>query len=59
MRFRLKNIFTLNKTEEYQEWFNEQTEKSKAQIYERLSKIEREGYFGDHKFLENEIWELK
>lgn len=36
-------------TAEYQQWLAEETFKSQAQIAERLSKVEIEGYFGDHK----------
>ena len=36
-----------------------QTFKSQRQILDRLLKIEEESYFGHHKYLENDIWELK
>lgn len=47
------------KTPEYQDWFEKETYKSQAQIADRLSKIKLNGYFGDHKFLTDAIWELK
>jgi putative addiction module killer protein len=46
---------------EFRDWFNEQTEKAKVQMDDRLSKIQDEGYFGDHKSVcdDDEVWELK
>lgn len=44
---------------EYNEWFNKEPPKSRFQIIDRLGKIEYEGYFGNHKHLDDEIWELK
>lgn len=40
--------YNLHRTPEYIEWLSKQTDKAQAQIAERLSKIELEGYFGDH-----------
>lgn len=36
-----------------------ETAKSKRQIEKRILHIENEGHFGNHKWLEGEIWELK
>jgi putative addiction module killer protein len=36
-----------------------QTLKSQRQILSRMLKIEEDGHFGHHKYLENNIWELK
>lgn len=46
---------------EFRDWFEEQTEKSKIQIDDRLSKIQYSGYFGDCKSVTEgkEVWELK
>lgn len=46
---------------EFKDWFNEQTEKAQVQIDDRLSKIQDEGYFGDHKSVtdNDDVWELK
>ena len=46
---------------EFRDWLEEQTEKAKVQIDDRLSKIQDEGYFGDHKSVSqaHEVWELK
>ncbi len=59
MRVVLKKVYKLYKTPEYGAWLEQQTFKSQVQIADRLSKIELEGHFGNHKFLENNIWELK
>lgn len=50
------------RTDEFIEWFNQQTEKSKVQIDDRLSKIQNDEYFRIHKFVGDknaEVWELK
>lgn len=39
--------------------FEEDRPKSRFQIEHRIKKIEDDGYFGNHKFLEDNIWELK
>lgn len=44
---------------EFNEWVEEQTEKSKAQIDARLKNIELYNYFGDHKSLGHELLELR
>ncbi|MCH2534704.1 MAG: hypothetical protein MK008_09715 [Bdellovibrionales bacterium] len=49
----------IERTPEFIEWFNEQTEKSKAQIDARLKNIELHNYFGDHKPLGDQLLELK
>jgi putative component of toxin-antitoxin plasmid stabilization module len=37
----------------------EETAKSEVQIRERISKIEMDGHFGDHKDVGDDIWELR
>jgi len=51
--------YKIYKTFEYEEWLDEQKVKEQVQIEDRLSKIETEGYFGTHKYLEDNLWELK
>ncbi len=51
--------YSIFKTEEYDDWFLGKSDKEKAQISSRLDKIERYGYFGDIRDLEDDIWELK
>jgi putative component of toxin-antitoxin plasmid stabilization module len=46
--------YTTYETEDYSDWLNTETLKSRRQIQERLSKIEEEGYFGNHKYLDEE-----
>lgn len=45
------------RTPEFREWFDEQTEKARVQIDDRLSRIQEEGYFGDHKSVED-VWDV-
>lgn len=52
-------MYKISKTKEYQEWLEEETLKSRAQINKRLSNIELEGHFGDYKHIHGDIWELK
>lgn len=58
MKERAYQIFRIT---EFRDWYDEQTEKSRVQIDDRLSKIQDQGYFGDHKSVtvEDEVWELK
>lgn len=51
--------FAFYETEEYKEWLKTQTLKSRRQIFDRLLKIEEDSYFGHHKHLEEDVWELK
>ena len=52
-------MYKLFKAPEFEEWYDEQPLKSKLQIDTRFAHIVREGYFGDHKDLTGEVWELK
>jgi putative addiction module killer protein len=54
-----KKKYIFFKTPEYQTWLEQETYKSQVQIADRLSKIQTESYFGDHKFLKEDVWELK
>lgn len=50
------------RADEFIEWFDQQTEKSKVQIDDRLSKIQHEEHFGDHRYVgtqKAEVWELR
>lgn len=55
----IKKNYKFLKTPDYQQWLGQETFRSQIQIADRLSKIEIEGYFGDHKSLGDNIWELK
>ena len=54
-------MYKILRTPEYRDWFDAQTEKSKAQIDDRLSKVQDEGHFGDHKSVseKNEVGERR
>ncbi|MDR3551323.1 MAG: hypothetical protein P4L31_07960 [Candidatus Babeliales bacterium] len=51
--------YKIHKSDEYQDWLDEQTLRDRHQIAGRISKIEEEGYFGIHKFLTDVVWELE
>ena len=53
--------YQIHRIPEFRDWFDQQTEKARVQIDGRLSKIQDEGYFGDHKSVSDDdvIWELK
>lgn len=51
--------YTILDTEEFTDWFNQQTSKQQVQIEKRLFNIETEGHFGESKYLEEGLWELK
>jgi putative addiction module killer protein len=52
-------MIILLKTPEFKGWFNKESKKSKFQIDARLSRIVVDEYFGDHKYLEGDLWELR
>jgi len=52
-------MYNIFKTKEYQKWFDDETEKSQFQILKRLSAIELDEHFGDHKSVGESIWELR
>ena len=51
--------YTIYNAPEYDEWLEEQPAKSQVQIRERVSYIQDEGYFGEHKKVGDDVWELK
>ena len=44
---------------EYDDWLEEQSAKSQVQVRQRISHIQDDGYFGDHKNVDDEVWELR
>ncbi len=56
-----ERFYRIHRVPEFREWFDEQTEKTKVQVDDRLSKIQDEGHFGDHKSVseDDDVWELK
>jgi putative addiction module killer protein len=53
------NQYTIYNTEEYDEWLAEQPLKTQLQVLDRISHIREDGHFGDHKDVEDGVWELK
>ena len=51
--------YIIYNTPEYEEWLAEQTAKSEVQIRERMAHIQDDGYFGDHKDVDDDVWELR
>ena len=51
--------YKIEKTELYQEWFNDQSPKFQAQVEKRLSNIQHEGHFGHAKQLTKNLAEIK
>ena len=46
-------------TEEYEEWLEQETARSRVQIANRIEKIKEEGHFGDHRQVRDHVWELR
>jgi putative addiction module killer protein len=63
----MTECYRLILTEEFHEWLNGETSRSRYQVDARLAKIKLDGYFGNHRsvsheehgVLKNQIWELK
>ena len=51
--------YTIYNAPGYDEWLKEQPAKSQVQIRERVSHIQDDGYFGDHKDVDDGVWELR
>lgn len=51
--------YTIATTEEFDEWYRDQTIKCKLQIDSRLLKIQNENHFGVIKDLDEALYELK
>ncbi|MDP1880719.1 MAG: hypothetical protein Q8K60_07250 [Parachlamydiaceae bacterium] len=46
-------------TEEFEDWLEEETARSRVQIAKRIENIQEDGHFGDHKQVKNKVWELR
>ncbi len=57
----IRKAFKIFKTPTFEKWFSQQTVKAKEQIRSRMSLIELNGYFGDHKSVSKDdvVWELR
>lgn len=51
--------YTIYTTEEYEEWFDDESPKSRLQIQGRLSRVKNEGHFGHIRNLKDGLCELK
>ncbi len=51
--------FYLVTTSEYDKWLKKQTDLGKVQIELRLGRIVMDAHFGIHKYLSDNVWELK
>jgi putative addiction module killer protein len=46
-------------TVEFEDWFQELTPKEQAQVTKRLSLVQEEAHFGDHKSVGDHVWEMR
>jgi putative addiction module killer protein len=56
-----ERLYQICRVPEFRDWMDEQNEKTKIQVDDRLSRIQDEGHFGDHKSVSEShaIWELR
>ena len=47
--------YTIYNTPEYDEWLDEQSAKNQVQVRQRISHIQDDGYFGDHKDVDDGV----
>lgn len=53
------NSYIIYNTPEYDKWLSEQSAKSQVQILGRMAHVQDEGYFGDHKDVDDGVWEFR
>jgi putative addiction module killer protein len=46
-------------TDEFEEWLEDESAKSRVQIAKRIENIREDGHFGDHKRVRDRIWGLR
>lgn len=51
--------YIIYNSEDYDEWLEAQPAKSQIQVRARISRIQEYGHFGDHKDVEDNVWELR
>lgn len=44
---------------EFEMWYKNKSIKEQLQISKRVYHIEKNGYFGDHQFIDTDLWELR
>ncbi len=56
-----EHMYYIYRASEFCDWFDNETEKARVQIDDRLSRIQDDEYFGDYKSVsdDNEVWELR
>jgi putative addiction module killer protein len=56
----MENKFEVISHERYDKWWEKLRDKrAKVRINARVAQIRTDGYFGNHKFLRDGVWELK
>jgi len=51
--------YKIFKTDEFEEWLEQEPAKSRVQVATRIEKIQEEGHFGDHRDVRKHIAELR
>ncbi|MBS3904467.1 MAG: type II toxin-antitoxin system RelE/ParE family toxin [Simkania sp.] len=51
--------YKILQTDEFEEWREDETAKSRVQIAKRIENIKEAGHFGDHKQIRDNVWELR
>ena len=54
-----QNTYTIYNAPEYDDWLDKQSLKSQVQVRQRISHIQDDGHFGDHKNVNDGVWELR
>lgn len=53
------NNYGLHKTPQFETWFNNQSKLDKWRILERFARIVEYSHLGDHKYVDDGVWELR
>jgi putative addiction module killer protein len=51
--------YRILRSDQFRHWYQKLPSREQLQVAKRFSQIENEAYFGDHKSLEGDLWELK
>ena len=55
----MDNVFAIATTQSFIDWFKEQDDKTKALVRSRFSRIQLYGHFGEFRYLNDSLLELK
>jgi putative addiction module killer protein len=55
----MKKVIKIETTEDFNDWLLSLTCNEKIQVTKRLIKIEEESHFGDFKYLDDDLYELR